>query len=102
MDQSASRAEHDEPTGASIADDAHLANAWRALLRSARPEIPPLLARVAERSLPDMADHFYGGMMSDPRSRRFLLVDTVRDRLKSSMQKWLRQGLMTTAGVVDS
>ena len=102
MDQSTSRAEHDEPTGPSIAEDPQLANAWRALLRSARPEIPPLLARVAERTLPDMADHFYGGMMSDPRASRFLSVEKVRDRLKPSMQNWLREVLTATPGDVDS
>ncbi len=100
MDQSV--APNSQETQAAPREDLQLNHAWRELLRSAPPGTAPLLARVAELTLPDMADHFYGGMMSDPRASKFLSVEKVRDRLKPSMQGWLREVLTATPGDVDS
>ncbi|MCE7032693.1 diguanylate cyclase [Lysobacter sp. GX 14042] len=90
------------PGSATAAAVDPLAARWRELLAAAGTDVAGLLDRVCGAALPEMADHFYGGMLADPRASRYLSVEKVRDRLKPSMQRWLREVLSAAPGDVDA
>lgn len=102
MDNPAHDRPDPEPADPTAEGTTVLADAWRELIVAAPAGAPALLLQVSDTALPEMADHFYGGMMGDPRASRFLSVDKVRDRLKPGMQQWLLEVLTATAGDVDS
>src|SRR5690606_16528085 len=79
------------PTPELLPPDPQLLADWQQLL--ARPEggVAELLAQIAAGEGPALADHFYTGMLGDPRASRFLDPGQVRDRLKPSLQRWLRE-----------
>lgn len=77
----------------SALDDATrpLAEAWMAVLEGTAPEALRTLHAIAAQCPADLADHFYGVMLDDPRATRFLSHEQVRNRLKPAMQRWLDQ-----------
>ena len=71
--------------------DLRLAADWERRLEAVTDPIRRLLLDVVAAGGPALADHFYGDMLEDPRAARFLSPDQVRERLKPSLQRWLRQ-----------
>ncbi len=76
---------------ASTPPDPQLLAAWQLRLAVTRAPAGALLAAVAAEGGPALADHFYEGMLDDPRAARFLDPEQVRDRLKPSLQRWLHE-----------
>lgn len=77
-----------------------LAADWQRCLSAATDDVRGLLAAVLDDGSPMLADHFYGEMLEDARAARFLSPDQVRERLKPSLQRWLRELLSATPGDV--
>lgn len=75
---------------------------WQRRLVAVQPPTRALLAAVVDAGGPELADHFYGGMLADPRAARFLDPDQVRDRLKPTLRRWLAQLLSASADDVDT
>ena len=73
---------------------------WQRRLSAVRAPTRALLAAVVDAGGPELADHFYGGMLTDPRAARFLDPDQVRDRLKPTLRRWLAQ--LLSAGTEDA
>lgn len=70
--------------------DPQLLADWEQLLAAADAPVAALLVEAVADNGAVLADHFYGGMGADPRAARFLDPVQVRDRLKPSLQRWLR------------
>lgn len=67
-----------------------LVDDWRASLRASCPAARELLAGLASAPLTPLADLFYEVMLGDARAARFLTHSQVSQRLKPSMQRWIR------------
>ncbi|WP_222564866.1 diguanylate cyclase [Novilysobacter antarcticus] len=79
--------------------DSHVADAWHELLDDASSELVALLRELADTAPPALAEHFYSGMLGDPRASRFLSSDQVQSRLKPSMLRWISS--LLTSGPED-
>ena len=90
------------PPDAATRPDARLQADWGQRLHAASEPIRALLARVLDDNAPALADHFYGDMQDDPRATRFLSPGQVRERLKPSLQRWLRALLSADPDAVES
>ena len=77
--------------------DVHLAADWRQRLSAVTTPMRRLLADLMAANHGAMADHFYGGMLDDPRASRFLNAHQVRERLKPALQRWLHELLCADA-----
>ena len=73
-----------------------LVDDWRASLRASCPAARELLAGLASAPLTPLADLFYEVMLGDARAARFLTHSQVSQRLKPSMQRWIRSLLEAT------
>ena len=73
---------------------------WRRRVGALTDPMRAMLAEVCEQGGPAVADHFYGAMLEDPRAARFLDVNQVRERLKPSLQRWLKALLAATTGEI--
>ncbi|MEJ5207369.1 GGDEF domain-containing protein [Denitratimonas sp. CY0512] len=78
-----------------------LVDDWRASLRASCPAARELLAGLASASLTPLADLFYEVMLGDARAARFLTHSQVSQRLKPSMQRWIRSLLEATEGSIQ-
>ena len=81
--------------------DQRLAADWERRVAALTDPIRSLLKDVVAAGGPVLADHFYGDMMEDPRAARFLSPEQVRERLKPSLQRWLRQLLAARTADVE-
>ena len=79
--------------------DNRLVEDWKRRLAALTDPMRRLLAQVCAEGGPAVADHFYGDMLEDPRASRYLSPDQVRERLKPSLQRWLRD--LLAAGPED-
>lgn len=82
--------------------DTHVADAWHALLDHAAPDLVALLRDLADTAPPALAEHFYAGMLGDPRASRFLSSEQVQSRLKPSMLRWISSLLTSGPDDVDA
>ncbi len=82
--------------------DLRLLADWRRRLEAVSDEVRALLSTVVAEGGPAVADHFYGGMLEDPRASRYLDVEQVRERLKPSLQRWLAELLAARAEGVEA
>lgn len=80
--------------------DTRLMADWRRRVGALTDPMRAMLAEVCEQGGPAVADHFYGAMLEDPRAARFLDVNQVRERLKPSLQRWLKALLAATSGEI--
>ena len=71
--------------------DPRLTADWIRRLEAVSDDVRAVLSGVAADAGPAVADHFYGHMLEDPRASRFLSPEQVRERLKPSLQRWLRE-----------
>ena len=77
-----------------------LAAAWQDCLLQAGPAATALLRAAATEAPPALAQRFYEVLLQDPRARRFLSHEQVKQRLQPAMQRWLVQLLTTDASGV--
>ena len=85
-----------------VPPDPQLLADWEQLLAHPDDGVAGLLAQIAAGDGPVLADHFYTGMLGDPRASRFLDPAQVRDRLKPSLQRWLRELVGADAGRAEA
>ncbi|MGY1457176.1 diguanylate cyclase [Luteimonas sp. A534] len=71
--------------------DPRLSADWVRRLEAVTEDVRTLLVAVAADTGPILADHFYGHMLEDARASRFLSPGQVAERLKPSLQRWLRE-----------
>ncbi|MBN8488989.1 MAG: GGDEF domain-containing protein [Burkholderiales bacterium] len=64
---------------------------WRALIDTTTPEARALLSGTAAAAAPTLARLFYDGMMADPMARGYLDHAVVDERLRPSMERWVRE-----------
>ncbi|MBQ0931682.1 GGDEF domain-containing protein [Ideonella alba] len=64
---------------------------WRQLIESTSTEARALLSGTASAAAPALARHFYDGMMDDPLARGYLDHAVVDQRLRPSMERWVRE-----------
>lgn len=81
--------------------DTRLAEDWKRRLGAVAP-VRGLLEEIRADGLAVLADHFYGDMLDDPRAARYLSPEQVRERLKPSLQRWLRDLLAAGIGDLDT
>ncbi|ADV26862.1 diguanylate cyclase [Pseudoxanthomonas suwonensis 11-1] len=82
--------------------DPRLIADWTRRLQSVDPAVAHLLHGLVAELAPALADHFYDGMLQDPRANRFLDPGQVQARLKPSMQRWLHQLVQADAAAVEA
>src|SRR5690606_28751895 len=82
--------------------DPRLIADWTRRLQSVDPAVAQLLRGLVAELAPALADHFYDGMLQDPRANRFLDPGQVQARLKPSMQRWLHQLVQADAAAVEA
>lgn len=90
------------PALAADLHDTHVADAWHALLDDAPEAVSTLLREMADTAPNSLAEHFYAGMLGDPRASRFLSAEQVQSRLKPSMQAWIHKLLTSGPDDVES
>jgi len=64
---------------------------WRQVIAATSPEARALLSGTAAAAAPALARHFYDGMMADPLARGYLDHAVVDQRLRPSMERWVRE-----------
>lgn len=75
---------------------------WRAVLAGTTPEALRLLADIAARDADDFAAVFYARLSTDPKAAPFLDSETVDDRLRLALRRWIVELLAeTTLGRVE-
>ncbi|QOW18816.1 diguanylate cyclase [Lysobacter ciconiae] len=87
---------------ATTVQDTQVADAWHALLDDVAQEQVALLRELAHSAPPSLAEHFYAGMLDDPRASRFLSSEQVQSRLKPSMLRWITNLLTSGPDDVDA
>ena len=92
-----------KPIPSSATDDTTLlARAWRLQLERIGTDARAILAQFDTPELQAMSNLFYDELQGDPRALRFLSSQQVQQRLKPSMQRWLRDLLRATVADVDT
>lgn len=87
------------PALAADPHDTHVADAWHELLDDTPDTVAAVLRELADTAPGPLAEHFYAGMLGDPRASRFLSSEQVQSRLKPSMHTWIHN--LLTSGPDD-
>jgi len=88
--------------GPSAEQDQRLVADWQRHLEALAGPVRELLAGIDADAVPAAADHFYGVLLDDPRASRYLSPEQVRERLKPSLQRWLRSLLGASPADLDT
>lgn len=71
--------------------DPVLEQQWSTLINGSSPAARALMSGTAAAGAEQLAQVFYAGMLEDPLARAFLSHEVVDQRLRASMQRWIRE-----------